>query len=250
MRHISLRKKKGLLTFKVFIIATLLCGCSNTGDMEYQPVSEILINKKLGQNITLAILDFPDKRSPVKGLLYSSKRAFNPKKNLIAIFFGAYNIRIRNLYSNQALSLDVIDAIETLFKTNGFNVIRYYGKPPASSLPDERLVVKGQINEFFAKGYPGGRGTSPSLEVDIEIDLTIIDTKFQKTIWTGKIEYFGKMGPNKGIFTRTNRIFSFLNTALSDAIERAWIDYGMSNALKNLNKKPLSLQKSFTRDFS
>jgi hypothetical protein len=207
--------------------------------MEYQPVGETLTNKQLGQNVTLAILSFTDKRPPVKGFAYSTKRSFKPKRNLVGIFFGAFKIRIRKLNSNQAISLDVIDAFENLFKANGFNVIRYYGNSDVSSLSDERLAVKGQINEFWIDGYPGGPGASPSIVATIDIDLTIIDAKYQRTIWTGKIENYQKIGPNKGIFTSTNKIFLFLNAVFSDAIEKAWIDYGMLNALRSIDAKPV-----------
>ncbi|MGD9302863.1 MAG: hypothetical protein PVF79_01290 [Desulfobacterales bacterium] len=95
MQSISLTRKKGPLTFIVFVFSTLLSSCSNTGDMEYYPVGEALINNQLGQNITVAILDFPDNRPPVKGFAYSNKLAAKPKKNLVGILFGAYNIRIR-----------------------------------------------------------------------------------------------------------------------------------------------------------
>ena len=245
MRHNSLILNKGLLILKAFVISALFVGCSNTGDMEYQPVGETLTNKQLGKNVTLAILDFPDKRPPVKGFAYSNKLATKPKKNLVGILFGAYKIRIRKLHSNQAISLDVIEALRNLFKANGFNVIRYKGNLDFSSLPDERLVVEGQINEFWMNGYAmngysGGRGVPPRIEATIDIDLTIIDTKYQRTIWTGKIENYQKIGPNKGIFTSTNKIFLFLNTVFSNAIEKAWIDYGMLNALRSLDKKPFS----------
>jgi hypothetical protein len=236
MRHNSLIKNKALLICKVFVIATLLSSCSNKGDMEYQPVGETLTNKQLGQNVTLAILGFPDKRPPVKGIAYSKKRSFKPKKNLVGILFGGFKIRLRKLYSSQAISLYVIEALRSLFKANGFNVIRYYGNSDVSSLSDERLAVKGRINEFWINGYPGGPGTSPSIKATIDIDLTIIDTKSQKTIWTGKIESNRKIGPNKGIFTGKKKIFLFLNTVFSDAIEKAWNDYGMLNALSGLEK--------------
>ncbi len=240
MRPNSFIKKKGLLAFKVLVLSTLLSSCSNTGEMEYQPVGETLTNKQLGQNVTLVILDFPDNRPPVKGFAYSSKLATKPKKNLVGILFGGYNIRIRKLHSNSAISLEVTEALRNLFKANGFNVIKYYGSSDVSSLSDERLAVKGQINEFWMNGYPGGRGTSPSIKATIDIDLTIIDTKYQRTIWTGKIENYQEIGPNKGIFTGTNKIFLFLNTVFSNAIEKAWIDYGMLNALRSLDKKPFS----------
>ena len=244
MRRNSFIKKKGLLAFKVLVLSTLLSSCSNSGDMEYQPVGERLTNKQLGQNVTLVILDFPDNRPPVKGFAYSNKLATKPKKNLVGILFGAYNIRIRKLYTNQAISLDVTEALRNLFKANGFNVIRNNENSDSSPLPDERLVVKGQINEFWMDGYPGGRGNSTSIIATIDIDLTIIDTKCQRTIWTGKIENYQKIGPNKGIFTGTNKIFLFLNTVFSNAIEKAWIDYGMLNALRALDKKDLFKQVS------
>ena len=72
----SFIKKKGLFAFKVLVLSTLLSSCSNTGEMEYQPVGESLTDKQLGQNITLSILEFPDKRPPIKGIAYSSKRSF------------------------------------------------------------------------------------------------------------------------------------------------------------------------------
>ena len=244
MRPNSFIKKKGLLAFKILVLSTLLSSCSNSGELEYQPVGERFTNKQLGQNVSLVILDFPDNRPPVKGFAYSNKLATKPKKNLVGILFGAYNIRIRKLHSNQMISHDVTEAFRNLFSANGFNVIRYNENSGSSPLPDERLEVKGQINEFWMSGYPGGRGTSPSMEATIDIDLTIIDTKNQRTIWTGKIENYQKIGPNKGIFTGTNKIFLFLNTVFSDAVEQAWIEYGMLNALRALDKKDLLKQVS------
>jgi hypothetical protein len=236
MPHQALKKNKGLLILKVFVISVLLVGCSNTGDMEYQPVGETLANKQLGQNVTLAILSFPDQRPPVKGFVYSTKLATKPKNNLVGILFGAYNIRIRKLNCDQAISLNVVDALENLFKANGFKVKRYLGKSDVSSLSSERLAVQGQINEFWMNGYPGGRGASPRIVATIDIDLTIIDTKYRQTIWTGKIENDREIGPNKGIFTGTDKIFLFLNTAFSDAIEKACIDNGLLNALSDVDK--------------
>jgi hypothetical protein len=211
--------------------------CSSKGDIEYQPVSKTLINKQLGQNVNLAILDFPDKRPPFRRSI--SKR----KKNLVGIFFGHYTglkIPLRKLYSNQTTTLDVIDAIENQFKANGFNVIRYHGHSDFSSLSDERFTIKGHINEFLIEYAPAMRGIPPSILATIDIDLMIIDTKHQRTIWTGKIENYRRMGSNQGLFTSTNKIFLFLNTVFSNAIEKAWIDNGMLNALKNFDKKSFS----------
>ena len=242
MQPDSLIKNKDPLILKVFVMSALLMGCSNTGDMEYQPVGEALIDKQLGQNVTLVILNFPDQRPPVKGFAYSKKLATKPKKNLVGILFGAYKIRIWKLHSNQAISLDVVEALGNLFKANGFNVIRYRGISDFSSLQDERIVVKGRINEFWINGFPGGRGTSPSIEATIDIDLAIIDTKYRKTIWTGRIENNCEIGPNRGIFTGTDKIFLFLNNAFSDALEKAWIQNGMLRALRDLDKRPFSFR--------
>ena len=43
----------------------------------------------------------------------------------------------------------------------------------------------------------------------IGIDLTIIDMKYHRPISTGRIENYRKIGPNKGIFTGTDKIFLF-----------------------------------------
>jgi hypothetical protein len=67
---------------------------------------------------------------------------------------------------------------------------------------------------------------------------SLIDTKNRRAIRTGKIENYRKIGPNKGIFTGTKKIFLFLNSVFSNAIEKAWIDYGMLNALRSLDKRP------------
>jgi hypothetical protein len=65
----------------------------------------------------------------------------------------------------------------------------------------------------------------------------IVDTKYQRTIWAGKIEAYRKMGKNKGVFTGARKIFSFFNLVFSRAIEKAWIDDGMLKALGSLNEK-------------
>jgi hypothetical protein len=73
--------------------------------------------------------------------------------------------------------------------------------------------------------------TPPNIEAIIDIDLTIIDTKYQRTVWTGKIEGYQKIGPNRGIFTGASRVFWFFKLVFSDAINKAWIDGGMLKAL-------------------
>ena len=233
--------KKGLLAFKVLVLFTLLSSCSNTGDLEYQPAGQKVTNKELGRNVSVVILDFPDNRPAVKGFAWSHKLATKPENNLVGILFGAYNIRIRKLHSRLAVSLTITEALRNLFNANGFKVIRYYGSSDDAALSHAGLAVKGQINQFWVKGsglngYSGGRGTPPIIEATIDVDLTIIDSKHQRTIWTGKIESHQEIGPNKGIFTGTKKIFLFLNTVFSKAIEKAWIDHGMRAALKSFDK--------------
>ena len=169
-----------------------------------------------------------------------------PNHDEVGAFWGEYNVPLRKLYSNQAITLDVIDALADFFEANGFKTKKYNGSG-VSALSDERLAVKGQINDFFIKGGPAWRGIAPGLVVIIDIDLMIVDTKYQRTIWTGKIETSRRMGENQGIFTFTSKIFSSLNTAFSRAIEKAWIDGGMLKALGSLNEKSTFELKSVTK---
>ena len=233
MRYKSLIEKRGLLGFTVITIFFLIIGCSNTGDVSYQYESKTLVNRHIGQNITIAILDFPDERPPIKGFLYSTGLQTKPEKNLVGMFFGGYKIRLRKLYSKRAINLCVVDALGNLFKANGFNVIRYNGASDSSSVTDERFMVKGQINNFFINGYPG-MGVPPSIVAQIDIDVSIVDKKYQKTVWSDKITNYRRIGPNRGVFTSTEKTFFFLNRVFSDAIEDAWINDGMRAALKGL----------------
>jgi hypothetical protein len=222
-------KQRALLNFIVLAIFLLIIGCSNTGDLSYQYESETPINKKFGQNITIAILDFPDERPPIKGFLYSKGLQTKPEKNLVGMFFGGFKIRLRRLYSKKAINLCVVEALGNLFKASGFNVIQYNDASDSSSIMHERLVVKGKIKDFFVHGYPG-----TSIVAQIEIDVTIVDNKYQKTIWNDNILAYRRMGRNTGVFTGTEKTFSFLNRVFSDAIEYAWFKDGMRSALKGL----------------
>jgi hypothetical protein len=236
MYPISWIVKKVLLASQIIFISMFLYACSNNGDVDYQPTNEISKNGGLGQNVTIAILDFPDKRPPF------TRSIFKRKKNLVGIHFGYYiglRIPMRKFYSNQTTTLDVIDAIDNSFREMGFSVIRYNELSNSSLLSNERLAIKGRINEFLIEGVPAWGGIPPSMIATIDIDIMIIDTKYQKTIWTGKIENYRRMGGNRGIFTATNKIFSFLNRVFSDAIEKAWIDFGLLDTLKGLDKEPL-----------
>jgi hypothetical protein len=208
-------------------------GCSSNGNIDYKPTSKVLTNKQLGQDIAIAILDFPDKRPPFK------RSIIKRKSNLVGVFFGYYiglSIPMRKFHSDQTIAVDVVNAINSLFDASGFKVFIYHGISDSSSLSDERLAIKGQINEFLIEGIPSWGGIPPSMVATIDIDLMLIDVKYQKTIWNGKIENYRRMGRNQGVFTGTDKIFSFLNRVFSDAIEEAWVDSGMLNSLENLDE--------------
>lgn len=178
-------------------------------------------------------------------IAYSKKLGFKPKPDLVGIFWGSYKIRLRKLYSEQAITLDVIDALADLFEANGFRAKKYDGSR-VSVLSDERVSVKGQINKFFINGYPAWRGIAPNIEAEIDIDIMIIDRKYQKTVWTGKLEGYRKMSKSKGVFTGASKIFLFFNHVFSSTIEKAWIDDGILKALESLDKKA-SLKKVESR---
>jgi hypothetical protein len=184
-------------------------------------VSEALINEQLGRNIKLAILDFPDKRPSLKGFFYSKRLGAKPKHDQLGTFRGGYKTTLRKLYSDQPITFDIVDALEDLFEANGFRARKYHGFTDSSFLSDERLVVKGQINEFFINGYPAWRGITPGIEAVIDIDLMIMDAKYQRTIWTGKIQNRRKLRPNRGVFTGAKRVFLFFSLVFSSAIEKA-----------------------------
>jgi hypothetical protein len=242
MRHNFLIFMRVPLYFAIIVIWSQLYGCwSNTGKIEYMSVNGAAIKEPLESNAAIAILDFHDKRPILRGIGYSKKLGFKPKPDLVGIFWGAYKISLRKLYSHQAIILEVIDALADLFEANGFRARKYDGSR-VSVLSDERLSVKGQINKFFIDGYPAWRGTSPSIAAEIDIDVMIIDRKYQKTIWTGKLEGYQKMSKSQGVFTGARKIFSFFNLLFSSAIEKAWIDDGMLEALESLDKKA-SLKK-------
>ena len=168
-----------------------------------------------------------------------------PKHDQVGAFWGKYMIALRKLYSNQSITLDVIDALADLFEANGFRVRKYYASG-VSVFSDERFYVKGQINEFFINGSPAWTGIAPGIQAVIDIDVMIVDTKYQRTIWAGKIECYRKMGKNKGVFTGASKIFSFFNLVFSKAIEKAWIDDGMLKALGSLSEKAPFEEKSMT----
>jgi hypothetical protein len=63
--------------------------------------------------------------------------------------------------------------------------------------------------------------------------LLIIHIILQRQLF---IRFIREIGPNKGIFTGTDKIFLFINTVFSDALEKACIDNGLLNALSDLDK--------------
>jgi len=217
------------------IVSTLYIICSSEGNINYRPVREDLIDDQFGRSVKLAILDFSDKRPLIKGFFYSKRLSSKPMPDQVGAFWGDYKTTLRKLYSNQSITLDVMDALADLFEANGFRARKYFGLD-VPVLSDERLSIKGRINEFFITGSSAWRGVSPRILAIIDIDVMIIDTKYQRTIWTGKIEAYRTMSKSRGVFTGTSKIFSFFNLIFSSAIEKAWIDDGMLKALGSLNE--------------
>ena len=220
---------KKLVTYLGIVVIILnFCSCwSSTGDIDYEVSSALPADKRLGLASTIAILDIRDQRSSVKNL--RSKR----KGNLIGVFYGGYKNPMRKIYSNQPIKSDVSDALERVLKEHGINVARYAGYSDISNKIKERIAVKGLINEFFLRSYPGLRSASPTLEATIDIDLVIFDMKYQREVWSGKITSVKKMPKHKGIFTKTDQIFSFLSMVLSDGLNKALIRQGMLKAIIN-----------------
>jgi len=88
---------------------------------------EMLANKEIGHNQTIAILKFPDKREGRKGMAIGG------------LYDMVYHSPQVNLYSEQPLPLAIMGVMETLFKANGFQVKQF----PSVSEPS---VIKGQAN--------------------------------------------------------------------------------------------------------
>ena len=196
-------------------------GCApHTGLVQYNPVSDrTMCDKDTGQHIAIAILDFPDRRYDSKG-----------KENMIGTVYGGYKNPLKRIYSNhQTINLDVMDAMENLFKANGFSVKKYADVSDHSALSDERLVVKGWVNKFWTESMT-------RVGVVVDIDVEIYDREHEKILWNGKIEDYQKRGMGGGVFQDPKKMVLFLNEVLSSAIRKAWTEKGMLRALEGLKK--------------
>jgi hypothetical protein len=209
-------KGKSIVLFIGFIIAVVLPGCGpKTAPIKYDPVNAEMIHKELGQNVTVAILDFPDERKDSEG-----------KETMVGTVYGGFKNPVKRIYSEQPINLDVIDALGNLFSANGFDVKKYPGVMNHTELTDERLVVQGQINKFWSEVYQ-------RMGAIVDIDISIYDRKHDKFVWSGKIEDFQK----KGASLDTTKMFSLLTEVLANAIRKAWTEQGMQQALKSWSKE-------------
>ena len=209
-------KAKSIVIFVGFIIAVVLSGCGpKTAPIKYDPFAAGMISEGLGQNVTVAILDFPDKRRDSEG-----------KEKMVGTVYGGFKNAVKRIYSEQPINLDVIDALGNLFSANGFHVKKYPGVTKRAELTDERLVVQGQINKFWAEVYQ-------RMGAVVDIDISIYDRKHDKFVWSGKIEDFQK----KGASLDTSKMFSLLTEVLENAIRKAWAEQGMLAALYSWSKE-------------
>ena len=212
-------KGKSIVILVGFIVAVVLPGCGpKTAPIKYDPVDTEMINKSLGQDIAIGILNIPDRRRDSEG-----------KEKLIGSVYGGFKNVIRRIYSEQPINLDVIDAFGNLFSANGFHVMKYPGVTDCDELSAERLCIKGYINKFWTESYY-------KVGAEVDIDAEIYDRKLNEVIWSGKIEGSQKKGMGGGVFANTDKMVQFLNEVLSDAIKTAWTTQGMSDALGRLSR--------------
>jgi hypothetical protein len=208
-------KAKSIVISVGFIIAVVLPGCGpKTAQIKYDPVSTGMIHKELGENVRVAILDFPDKRPDSEG-----------KEKMVGTVYGGFKNAVKRIYSEQPINLDVIDALGNLFSANGFHVKKYPGVTKRAELTDERLVVQGQINKFWTEVYQ-------RMGAEVDIDISIYDRKYDKFVWSGKIADFQR----KGASLNTSKMFSLLTEVLANAIRKAWTEQGMLEALESWSR--------------
>jgi len=209
-------KAKSIMILVGFIIAVVLPGCGpKTAPIKYDPFAAGMISEGLGQNVTVAILDFPDKRRDSAG-----------KEKMVGTVYGGFKNAVKRIYSEQPINLDVIDALGNLFSANGFHVKKYPEVINQTELTDERLVVQGQINKFWTEVYQ-------RMGAEVDIDISIYDRKHDKLVWSGKIEDFQR----KGASLNTSNMFSLLTEVLENAIRKAWTEQGMLAALYSWSKE-------------
>ena len=196
-------------------------GTAGLASIKYDPATTMMIDKSLGQNITVGILNIPDRRHDAEGKEYM----------IGTIYLGTGvtappKIPIKRIYSEQPINLDVMDALTTLFSANGFRVKTYPGAVECDDLSDERLCVKGQISHFWTEAF-----NRTGAVVDIEVEVWDRDT--HKAIWSGKIyDVQKKYGAGVYAVTNTGRMVLLLNQVFSEAINTAWALQGMREALE------------------
>jgi len=200
--------------------------------VKYDPATTMMIDKNLGQNIAVGILDIPDRRHDAEGkeyiigTVYSSLRPATAP-TLIPLKVIPFKKIHERIYSEQPINLDVMDALTTLFSANGFEVKKYPEVTECDDLSDERLCVKGQIIQLWTERFY-------HVGAVVEIDIEVWDRKYGKAIWSGKIADFQKK--HRAYFPasldETDRMVLFLNSVFSEAINTAWTLRGMRGALE------------------
>lgn len=167
---------------------------------------------ELGQDQTVAILNFPDRRE-------GSEKG---DTHIGTIYGAVYHNPLIEIHSSQPVSNDIMDVMETLFMANSFQVKKYAAS--AENKQNERFLVKGQINKLWVGCYH-------SAEATVEIDVEIFDTKKKKIIWAGKIKSQETIDP------RTMFLVPFLNKTIGNAFDKAWNKQGMGPAFEGLRKE-------------
>jgi len=201
--------------FIQIVILLIFVGCAPvTAVIKYEPTDNVVKHdNKESDGIKIAILDFPDNR-------YDT----DEYEKMIGTVYGSFKNPLIRIYSEKTISLDVMDAVESLLTANGFQVNKYPGLTDYSALAGEKYVVKGKINKFWTESMY-------STWALVDIDIEIFDRQHKK-IWSGKFE--DEKG--EGVLMDTNVMILLLNEALSDAIEKAWFKQGMQNALGGFKK--------------
>lgn len=196
-------------------------GTAGMASVKYDPATTIMIDKNLGQNITVGILNIPDRRHDAEG-----------KEHMIGtIYLGTGitappKIPIKRIYSEHPINLDVMDALANLFSANGFQVKTYPGAVECDDLSDERLCVKGQISHFWTEAF---NRTGAVVDIDVEV----WDRDTHEAIWSGKIsDVQKKYGAGLYAVISTDRMVLLLNQVFSEAVNTAWTIGGMREALE------------------
>jgi hypothetical protein len=214
-----MKLKKIKIFVGLSIIILIISSCSpKVASVRYDVVDSEMMNKSLGQDIAVGILNIPDRRHDSEG-----------KEKLIGSVYGGFKNVIRRIYSEQPINLDVIDAFGNLFSANGFHVMKYPGVTDCDELSAERLCIKGYINKFWTESYY-------KVGAEVDIDAEIYDRKLNEVIWSGKIKGIQKKGMGGGVFANTDKMVLFLNEVFSDAIKTAWTTQGMREALERLTR--------------